>query len=135
MTSPSLETHLTSDSKLLFMNRSLIKSALTAVGFADNTIGALFHEVVLDGRFSYGVGIFQNDRFKKVPTVAGRFVVHLLDPGKTQRSRGSYANYRGSYIGEGQRLELGVNTGFTPGASIVSTTAPDAEFDVHGRGR
>jgi len=131
---PFSRNALTSDSKLLFMNRSLIKAALTSVGFADNTIGALFHEVVLDGRLGYGVGIFQNNRFKKLPTVAGRFALHLLDRGKTQRSRGSYANYRGSYIGEGQRLEIGANAAYTPKATIESATAPDAKFDVYAVG-
>ena len=34
---------LTSDSKLLLMDRSLIKDALTVLGFADNTVGVLVH--------------------------------------------------------------------------------------------
>jgi hypothetical protein len=131
---PFSRNALTSDSKLLFMNRTLIKGALTAVGFADNTIGALFHEILFDGRFGYGVGVFRNDKFDKVPTVAGRLSLHLLDPGKRQGRRGSYANYRGSYIGEGQRFDMGFNSAYTPSITVTSTTAPDAKGDVYAVG-
>ena len=131
---PFSRNALTSDSKLLIMDRSVIKNAMTAVGFADNTIGALFHEVVLDGRLGYGAGIFQNNRFKKVPTLAGRLTAHLLDRGKTQRSRGSYANYRGSYIGEGRRLEIGVNFAYTPHAQFTDLTMTPTNFDLYAVG-
>jgi hypothetical protein len=131
---PFSRNALTSDSKLLIMDRSVIKNAMTSVGFADNTIGALFHEVVVDGRLGYGVGIFQNNRFKEVPTLAGRLTAHLLDRGKTERSRGSYANYRGSYIGEGRRLEIGLNFAYTPDAEFEDLTLTDTNFDLYGVG-
>jgi len=131
---PFSRNALTSDSKLLFMNRSLIKSALTSVGFADNTIGALFHEALLDGRLQYGVGIFQNNVFKKVPTVSGRLTLHLLDRAKKQGSRGSYANYRGSYIGKGRRLEIGANAAYTPDADFTSASMVATNFDVYAVG-
>lgn len=59
---PFSRNALTSDSKLLFMDRSLIKMLLDDVGFADNTIGALFHEVAMDGRLAYAVGVFDNNK-------------------------------------------------------------------------
>ena len=121
---PFSRNALTSDSKLLFMNRSVIKAALTAVGLADNTIGALFHEIIMDGRLAYGAGIFQNDKFKEVPTIAGRLTLHLLDKAKPVGSRGSYANYRGSYLGQGRRLDIGVNAAYTPDASTTGGTPP-----------
>lgn len=126
---PFSRNALTSDSKLLFMNRSVIKAALTAVGFADNTIGALFHEIIMDGRLAYGAGIFQNNVFKEVPTVAGRLTLHLLDKAKPQGSRGSYANYRGSYIGEGRRLDIGANAAYTPDAHNAV-----GNYDVYAAG-
>jgi len=55
---------LTSDSKLLLMDRSLIKDALTVLGFADNTVGLLVHGRPLDGHLSYGFGVFDNVGFE-----------------------------------------------------------------------
>jgi hypothetical protein len=51
---------LTSDSKLLFMDRSLVKDALTAVGLADNTVGLLAHSRPAKGRFEISGGVFDN---------------------------------------------------------------------------
>lgn len=114
---PFSRNALTSDSKLLIMDRSLIKMLLDDVGFADNTIGALFHEVAMDGRLAYAVGVFENNKLSGgLPTIAGRFTLHLLDLGKKPGSRGSYANYRGSTIGEGRRLDIGANVAYTPDA-------------------
>lgn len=87
---PFSRNALTSDSKLLFMNRSLIKGALTTQGFADNTVGLLLHGRPLDGLIEYDVGVFDNFVYEKFgPTgtreadqlmPAGRVVLHLLDP-------------------------------------------------------
>ena len=55
---------LTSDSKLLLIDRSLIKDALTVLGIADNTVGVLAHGRPLDGHLSYGFGIFDNLGFE-----------------------------------------------------------------------
>jgi phosphate-selective porin len=114
---PFSRNALTSDSKILFVDRSLVKLALASVGVADNTIGGLFHEVVMDGRLSYSFGIFDNNKLSGgLPTTAGRFTLHLLDPGKKAGSRGSYGSYRGSYVGTGRRLEIGANFAHTPNA-------------------
>ena len=122
---PFSRNALTSDSKLLFMDRSLIKMLLDDVGFADNTIGALFHEVGMDGRFAYAFGVFDNNKVSGgLPTTAGRFTMHLMDPGKKEGSRGSYGNYRGSYVGEGSRLEIGANVAYTPDADGVPCATP-----------
>ncbi len=130
---PFSRNALTSDSKLLFMDRSLIKMLVDDVGFADNTIGALFHEVVMGGRLAYAVGVFDNNKLSDgLPTAAGRFTLHLLDPGKKPGSRGSYANYRCSYIGEGRRLEIGANVAYTPDARNAMNTM--GKFDVYAVG-
>jgi hypothetical protein len=107
---------LTSDSKLLFMDRSLIKDALTGLGFADNTVGLMLHGRPFDGRFEYAVGIFDNVFFERVGAAglaesdqlmpAGRIAWNLLDPATPP---GGYADYKGSYLGEGQRLAIGAN--------------------------
>lgn len=115
---PFSRNALTSDSKLLFMDRTLIKDALTGIGDADNTIGLMLHGRPYCGHFEYAVGIFDNLYFEKVGPAGtrdskelmpvGRFAVCLLDPAT---SLDGYADYWGSYIGEGQRLDVGFNAG------------------------
>ena len=107
---------LTSDSKLLLMDRTLIKEALTGIGFADNTVGVMLHGRPDDGRWEYAMGIFDNVFFEKVGTAgtretdelqpAGRIGFALLDPFPAPDG---YADYKGSYLGQGQRLNLGFN--------------------------
>jgi phosphate-selective porin len=126
---PMSRDSLTSDSKLLVPDRSLIRGALAGQGLADNTIGATLHGRPMEGRFEYDVGIYQNDDFKEAPTTAVRFVVNLLDPAP----KGGYADYRASYIGEGQRLAIGVNYAYTAKASS-GTGATFERFDLHGWG-
>jgi len=112
---------LTSDSKLLLMDRSLIKSALTLLGFADNTVGLLVHGRPLDGHLSYGFGIFDNVSFETLgidttvlarssngAMTSGRLVYDFLDPAKPN----GYGDYWGSYIGEGKRLSIGANAAY-----------------------
>jgi phosphate-selective porin len=110
---------LTSDSKLLFMDRTLIKEQLTAVGMADNTFGVMLHGRPDCGHFEYAFGIFDNDRFERFgPTgtlesdelmPAGRIVWSLWDP---MTPLDGYADYMESYIGKGERLEIGTNVAF-----------------------
>ena len=118
---------LTSDSKLLLMNRSLIKGALTVLGLADNTVGVLVHGRPFGGHMTYGFGIFDNVGFE-VPGLdstvslrksdgamtSGRLGVDLLDPAPA----GGYADYRSSYIGEGQRLSIAINAAYLSKAEI-----------------
>ncbi len=112
---------LTSDSKLLLMDRSLIKGALTILGFADNTVGLLVHGRPLDGHLSYGFGIFDNVSFETLGVdttvlarssngamTSGRLVYDFLDPAKPD----GYGDYWGSYIGEGKRLSIGANAAY-----------------------
>jgi hypothetical protein len=107
---------LTSDSKLLFMDRSLIKEQLTLVGMADNGDGIMFHGRPYGGRYEYAFGVFDSDRFELAGVAgtrdsdqlmpAGRFVVNLLDP---MTPPDGYADYMQSYLGKGERLEIGAN--------------------------
>jgi hypothetical protein len=122
---PFSRSNLTSDSKLLFMDRSLIRGLLSSVGLSDNTIGALFHGRPFGGRFEYATGVFQNDNFGTIPTWSGRIVANLLDPPK----QGGYGDYRGSYIGNGRRLAISANGAYTP-----SVGTGLEEFDLYAIG-
>jgi hypothetical protein len=128
---PISRNALTSDSKLLFMDRSLIKEALTAIGFADNTVGVMLHGRPYEGRYEYDIGVFDNVFFEKVGAAgtrdsnevmpAGRFMVCLLDPATAPEG---YADYKESYLGQGQRLDIAVNGGRLGNAFDAAT-----EFD------
>ncbi|MCB0588172.1 MAG: hypothetical protein KDD06_22965 [Phaeodactylibacter sp.] len=125
---------LTSDSKLLFMDRSQIKEALTALGVTDNTIGALIYGRPFGGHLTYSAGIFDNLGFNNAGnqtvlarksqgamTVA-RVAADLLDPANPT---GSYDDYRSSYIGEGKHLTIGANV-----ANVVKTELGDDVFNL-----
>jgi hypothetical protein len=113
---PMSRDALTSDSKLLFMDRTLIKEQLTAVGMADNTFGLLLHGRPYCGQFEYAFGIFDNDVYERFGIAgtretdqlmpAGRFVWNVLDP---MTPPDGYADYMESYLGKGERLEIGIN--------------------------
>jgi len=114
---PFSRNALTSDSKLLLVDRSLAKDALTSLGMADNTIGVLGHGRPFGGRFEYSAGIFNNLQFKRTGTTdkrsdslmpAGRIVFHFLD----SATPGGYADYQSSYLGQGRRLSLGTNSAY-----------------------
>jgi phosphate-selective porin len=110
---------LTSDSKLLFMDRTLIKEQLTAVGMADNTYGVMLHGRPFNAHLEYDFGIFDNDQFERFGVAgiresdelmpAGRIAVALLDPFPAVDG---YGDYMESYIGKGQRLEIGTNVAY-----------------------
>jgi hypothetical protein len=124
---------LTSDSKLLLMDRSLIKGALTVLGINDNTVGVLVHGRPLGGHLSYGFGIFDNLGFEVAGSeevlvrkadgamTSGRLVYDFLDPAPS----GGYGDYKSSYIGKGQRLSFGANVAYLSKARIG-----EMEFDL-----
>jgi hypothetical protein len=128
---------LTSDSKLLFMDRTLIKEQLTAVGMADNTIGLMLHGRPNCGQFEYAFGIFDNDQFERFGATgtresdqlmpAGRFVWNLWDP---MTPLDGYADYMESYLGKGERLEIGVNAAYLGDAVDGATTFDLAAWGV-----
>ena len=132
---PFSRNALTSDSKLLLVDRSLIKDQLTSFGFADNTTGLLGHGRPFKGRFEYSVGIFNNEKFRKIgaPGVnqsahmmpAGRIVYHFLDPAP----RGGYADYQSSYVGKGKKLSIGANSAYLRKARDTAN-----EFNLLGWG-
>lgn len=144
---PFSRNALTSDSKLLFMDRTLIKGALTNLGFTDNTVGMMFHGRPHGGRLEYMIGLFDDVRFEQFnfaggvgngfdPVIrrntdklmtAGRVVLNLLDPQAPQQG---YADYRGSYIGEGDRLALGANFAYVGDATFDVTAVPPTEYDI-----
>lgn len=148
---PFSRNALTSDSKLLFMDRTLIKGALTNLGFTDNTVGMMFHGRPQKGRYEYMIGLFDDVRFEQFNFVggigngidpviarntdklmtAGRFVVNLLDP---QIPPQGYADYRGSYIGEGSRLAVGTNFAYVGDTTFDVTAVPTTDFDVYAWG-
>jgi len=122
---------LTSDSKLLTMDRSLIKDALTALGLADNTIGVLGHGRPQKGRYEYGVGVFDNLAFEDASSATARQArgtmqmaragIHLLDPA----TPGGYGDFRGSYVGKGRRLSIAANV-----ASLMKAYQGTDRFDI-----
>lgn len=126
---------LTSDSKLLLMDRSMIKDALTALGLADNTVGLLVHGRPSRGHIEYSAGVFDNLQFEQAtsPTARqadgamgmGRMVFHLLDPA----TPGGYADYQSSYIGKGRRLSIGADAAYLSKAREGTT-----DFDVYAWG-
>lgn len=135
---PFSRNALTSDSKLLLIDRSMIKDALTSLGFADNTIGVFAHGRPLDGHFTYAVGLFDNLSFEVAGSgatiqtmkangfmTAGRIAYDFLDPAPD----GGYGDYQGSYISKGKRFSIGTNTGFLPSAQIGVT-----QFDIFAWG-
>jgi len=127
---------LTSDSKLLLVDRSLIKDALTSFGFADNGIGVMARGRPFEGRFEYALGAFNNDKFDGYRTSSSkrsnlvmpmaRVGVDLLDPAPPF----GYADYRASYVGQGQRLTIGANGGWLGNAKIGMTQ----DFDIFAWG-
>lgn len=126
---------LTSDSKLLLMDRSLIKDALTAVGLADNTVGVLAHGRPFGGRLEYSGGVFDNLAFDvgngsnarqaDGAMVQGRVVVNALDPAPA----GGYGDYQGSYLGKGRRLSIAVSAAYLSKAKEDTT-----QLDLDGWG-
>ena len=139
---PFSRNALTSDSKLLFMDRTLIYGELAGEGVADNGVGLLFHGRPLCGRVEYSVGIFDNSDFELDPNAVnpqfsnnlmpvGRVVLHLLDPATPGSG---YADYRESYIGEGQRLAIGANSAYLSRATDTRFAAGTDVFDIHACG-
>ena len=135
---PFSRNALTSDSKLLLIDRSMIKDALTSLGFADNTIGVFAHGRPLNGHFTYAAGVFDNLNFEVAnpnPAIttmkangfmtSGRVAYDFFDPAPA----GGYGDYQGSYIGQGHRLTIGTNAAFLPKAQINAT-----EFDIFAWG-
>jgi hypothetical protein len=122
---------LTSDSKLLVMDRSLIKDALTTLGLADNTVGVLGHGRPWGGRVEYAAGVFDNLQFEDgaSPTAKqadgtmqmARLGVHLLDPAP----QGGWADFRSSYLGKGRRLAIAVNA-----AELNKAREGTRDFDI-----
>src|SRR5262245_52207789 len=136
---------LTSDSKLLFMDRSLIKDALTGFGLADNGIGVMVRGRPIGGHVEYNVGGFNNESFDglgvfgrgrgssgKIMPVA-RIGAELLDP----EPIGGYADYKASYIGQGKRLAIGLNGAQLSDAEqrvSVNNVNVLQEFDIYAWG-
>jgi hypothetical protein len=129
---------LTSDSKLLLMDRTLIFDALSRVGMADNTVGLMLHGRPLEGRLEYAVGIFDNIKFDRTTAnsqdlmPAGRIAWYILDPavgGSIKDQPNGYADYRESYLGQGHRLVLAANF-----ASLPEVVQGVSEFDLHAWG-
>ena len=61
---PFTRSLLTSDSKLLFMNRSIITNKLAKFGLVDNTEGILLFGRPFGGFIEYSFGIFDNEVFE-----------------------------------------------------------------------
>lgn len=142
---PFSRNALTSDSKLLFMDRSLVKFGLTDIGLADNTIGLLLHGRPYEGRLEYYIGIFDNEKFEKIGSSgkkqsdqlmpAGRLVWNFLDPATPSDG---YADYKETYLCDGRHLALGINAGYLGCAEEefedYEEEEEDKKFDISGCG-
>lgn len=118
---------LTSDAKLLLMDRSLIYEELLRHGLADNTYGLLLYGRPYDGFIEYSFGLFDSDVYDNNTNElmwGGRFVINLFD-----RPKVGYADYMGSYIGEGKRLSIGANY-----ERLANITVSGNEFDLSAWG-
>ncbi len=125
---------LTSDSKLLQVDRSLVKDGLTSMGLADNTVGLLLHGRPFGGKLEYAGGAFDNLAFDDLEgegrqadgiMVMGRLGYNFLDPAAPR----GFADYWSSYIGEGRRLTVAASL------ARLSDVEQDGEvFDLIGWG-
>jgi hypothetical protein len=119
---PFSRNELTSDAKLLLMDRTLIKEAVTAVGMCDKQYGVMLHGRPDCGRWEYDVGVFDSNIYEKTSPIdtretdqlmpAARIVYSFMDP---PTALDGYADYWGSYIGKGQRLDVAFNTAYLGG--------------------
>lgn len=133
---PFSRNALTSDSKLLFMDRSLIKFALTKLGVVDNTVGVMLHGRPYGAHIEYAFGIFDNFEFDRITDSrlthsdqlmpAGRLVINFLQP---NCPHDGYADYRGSYICKGHRLAIGTN-----GAYLGDAEYYERNFNLYAWG-
>ena len=119
---PMSRNELTSDSKLLLMDRTLIKEALAGVGMADKQYGVMLHGRPDFGRWEYDVGIFDSNIFEKNIAADTRETNQLMPAVRVTYSflertaaLDGYADYWESYIGKGQRLDVGFNTAYLGG--------------------
>jgi hypothetical protein len=121
------------------MDRTLVKDALTRIGFADNTVGVMLHGRPMDGYLEYQIGIFDNGAFDRTGIRetddlmgAGRIAWYVLEPaqsGSTAAIYNGYADYKESYLGQGQRLVLAANF-----ASVTDINIPGNQFDADAFG-
>jgi hypothetical protein len=119
---PMSRNELTSDSKLLLMDRTLIKEALTAVGMADKQYGVMLHGRPDCGSWEYDVGIFDSNVYEKLSPADTRQTDQLMPSARVTYSfldrptaLDGYADYWESYIGKGQRLDVAFNTAYLGG--------------------
>jgi phosphate-selective porin len=113
---------LTSDSKLLFVDRSLLHDMYKDQGLADNTIGIQLSGLAAD-RLEYSIGLFDSEKYDAETNnlmPMARLVGHLLDPEK-----GEYeASRPGS---EDNHLNVGISSGM-----LDSIDDGGGRFDLWG---
>ncbi len=81
---PFSRDNLTSDSKLLFMDRSDISEGFHSEGLSDNAFGMEFYGLISD-HLEYHLGVFDNDKWGTQTThlmPMARLVGHILDAGE-----------------------------------------------------
>ena len=107
---PFSRDSLTSDSKLLFMDRSDISEGYHSEGLADNAFGMEFFGLISD-HLEYHVGIFDNDKLGTQSTQLmpmARLVGHILDSGAWTNGE-----YRATHPdGDKNILNVGMSIGY-----------------------
>lgn len=120
---PYSRDRLTSDSRQLAVDRSLVSNLPDGLGLADNAVGFHFLGKAFDGRAGYAVGLFDNrfipGRLQDRPMVVGRIDVNL---GSTKDV------YQDAHFGTEKWYSLGVNGSYQTieryaGADSFTTSA------------
>lgn len=115
---PFSRDRLTSDSKQLAVDRSLVSGVPAALGLADNAIGLDLRGKFEGGRYQYAVGVFDNR------TIQGPFQDMPMFVGRLDFNFGSSKNvYRDAHFGSDSWYSLGLNGSYQ--ASIQDSTGAD----------
>jgi hypothetical protein len=101
---PYSRDRLTSDSKQLAVDRSLVSNVPAVLGMADNAIGVDARGSLKKGRFMYAAGVFDNR------TIPGRFQPDPMFVGRVDINFGSSSSlYHSAHFGDDKWYSLGLN--------------------------
>jgi len=108
---PFSRDRLTSDSKQMVVDRSLVSGVPNALGMADNAIGVDLRGKIDGGRYTYVAGVYDNRTIwsalqNKMPMLVGRIDFNYGETGNV---------YRDAHFGDGSWYCLGVNGSYQSG--------------------
>ena len=108
---PFSRDRLTSDSKQMVVDRSLVSGVPNVLGLADNAIGVDFRGKIDGGRYTYVAGVYDNRTIwsalqNSMPMFVGRIDFNYGETGNV---------YRDAHFGDGAWYCLGVNGSYQSG--------------------